>query len=79
MNIETFNMGRKYNIIYADPPWSYQNWCDKKNGAAKAHYDTMSQADIEALPVEELAAENCILFMWAQTSRSTEHYEILGI
>lgn len=54
MNIENFNMGRKYNIIYADPPWSYQNWCDKKNGAAKAHYDTMSQADIEALPVGEL-------------------------
>lgn len=57
MDIDIFKTDKKYNIIYADPPWSYQNWCDKKNGAAKAHYETMTQADIEALPVKNLAAE----------------------
>lgn len=56
---------KKYNIIYADPPWSYQNWCDKKHGAAVAHYPTMKQRDIEALPVGQLAEKDCILFMWA--------------
>ncbi len=65
MDIDIFNTDKKYNIIYADPPWSYQNWCDKKNGAAKAHYETMTQADIEALPVGKIAADDSILFMWA--------------
>lgn len=37
MKIDIFNTNKKYNIIYADPPWSYQNWCNKKNGAAVAH------------------------------------------
>lgn len=37
----------------------------KSRGAAKAHYETMKQKDIEELPVERIADKNCILFMWA--------------
>jgi len=58
-------MGKKYNIIYADPPWEYQNWTDKKNGAVKSHYKTLSVEDICKLPVGALAEENCALFLWA--------------
>ena len=65
MKVDIFNTDNKYNIIYADPPWSYQQWCDKKQGAAKAHYPTMKQKDIEALPIKNIAADNAILFMWA--------------
>lgn len=65
MEVNLYNTNKKYNVIYADPPWSYQQWCNKKQGAAKAHYETMKQKDIEELPVERIADKNCILFMWA--------------
>lgn len=53
---------KKYEIIYADPPWQYTN--KGVQGAAEKHYRTMSLADIMALPVDDLAADNCALFIW---------------
>ena len=49
-------------MIYADPPWRYKVW--RGSGAAEKHYPTMSIDDIKALPVSELAAEDCALFLW---------------
>jgi N6-adenosine-specific RNA methylase IME4 len=57
----------KYSIIYADPPWSYEgNATNQKNnrGGAAVHYNVMSLADICALPISDLAADNSLLFMW---------------
>jgi N6-adenosine-specific RNA methylase IME4 len=57
---------RKYSVIYADPPWSFDVWSGAgKDRAAENHYPTMTQAEIEALPVEHMAADDCALFMWA--------------
>ncbi len=61
--IDILHTDRKYNIIYADPPWQYN---DKGcNGNAEKHYSTMKLADICELPVKDLAAEDCVLFLWA--------------
>ena len=47
---------KKYNIIYADPPWAYKVWSKKGAGrSAESHYPTMKIEDIKALPVGELA------------------------
>lgn len=54
---------RKYNIIYADPPWSYRD--SGMPGGAEQHYHTMSIDDIKALPIQNIAADDCILFIWA--------------
>ena len=54
---------KKYSIILADPPWSYWNEGNIR-AVATNHYDTMSQADIEKLPVKEIAEDNSILFLW---------------
>ena len=58
---------KKYNIIYADPPWEYKQSGSKTNsrGMAKQHYNTMSTQDICNLPIKELKTENAICFMWA--------------
>lgn len=57
---------RKYSVIYADPPWSFDVWSGAgKDRAAENHYPTMTQAEIEALPVAGMAADDCALFMWA--------------
>lgn len=54
---------KKYSVIYADPPWSYQ---DKRcNGNAADHYPTMRIDDICSLPVQDIADDNCVLFLWA--------------
>ena len=56
---------KKYQVIYADPPWHFQNW---NNASAQTnpeqHYSTMSMKDIENLPVGDIADTNCVLFMW---------------
>ena len=51
----------KYNIIYADPAWSY--W-SSGNSNQSLHYPTMSIDDICALPVKEIADDNSALFLW---------------
>lgn len=53
---------KTYQIIYADPPWKY----DQKGlqGAAEKHYATMSMEDICRLPVEQISAKDSILFLW---------------
>lgn len=53
----------KYPVILADPPWNYNN--AGVRGNAENHYPTMSDADIAALPVADLAADDCALFLWA--------------
>ena len=56
-------INKKYNIIYADPPWNFKVWSDK--GAAKSpKYDIMTIDDIKKLPIKDIADKNCILFIW---------------
>lgn len=58
---------KKYQIIYADPPWSYRDKRDKHPrlcGGASKHYQTMSIEDIKTLPVSKISDENSILFLW---------------
>jgi N6-adenosine-specific RNA methylase IME4 len=61
-----FSTRRKYGVIYADPPWSFRNWSKKGTGRnAVSHYDCLDFAALSRLPVSDLAAENCALFLWA--------------
>lgn len=56
---------KKYDIIYADPPWSYKVYSKKGLGrSAESHYKTMSIEDIRALPIKDLANKDCALFLW---------------
>jgi site-specific DNA-methyltransferase (adenine-specific) len=61
-------MRKKYQIIYADPPWKYiqgKSMGTNFAGAADAQYDCMPIEDIRALPVYQIAEDKCILFLWA--------------
>jgi len=59
-------MTEQYGVIYADPPWHFNTWSAKGRGrTADAWYDTMSLADIKAMPVMDYAARDCVLLMWA--------------
>ena len=68
---------KKYNVILADPPWSFRAWSSKGMGrSAEQHYPTMRLEDIKALPVSDLAAEDCVLFLWATFPMLKEALEV---
>jgi len=60
-------MTKKYDVILADPPWSFRVWSkDTGQGrSAASHYPTMTLDEICDLPIGDLAADNCALFLWA--------------
>lgn len=64
MKIDIFNTEKKYNIIYVDPAWSYKDKASAGNRGACYKYDVMNIQDIEQLPVKDIAADDCVLFMW---------------
>ena len=54
-----------YNVIYADPPWTFATYSKKGKGRSpEAHYDCMSFEAICDIPVADWAAKNSILLMW---------------
>ena len=58
--------GKKFSVIYADPPWSFRVYSGKgKKRSADRFYNTQSLDDIKALPVDKLAAKDCALLLWA--------------
>ena len=52
----------KYKIIYADPPWKYNDSGSEKS--IDDHYKTMDTEDLIRLPVKDIADDDCALFMW---------------
>lgn len=66
---------KKYNIIYADPAWSYTG--NMMNSSATDHYKTMSLQDICNLPVKKIADNNCILFMWVTLPKLNQFMDVI--
>lgn len=69
MTVNIFNTDKKYSIIYADPPWKYNDKMVMKGvhgniRGAESFYNTMTLEDIKALPVKEISEKNAILFLW---------------
>jgi len=55
---------RRYGVIYADPPWSFDTWSENgMDRSADNHYPTMGLDAICGLDVP--AADDCVLFLWA--------------
>jgi N6-adenosine-specific RNA methylase IME4 len=56
---------KKYQIIYADPPYHYQNWENKTASRWVGNkYPTMKFDDICKLPIQDICDKNCVLFLW---------------
>lgn len=52
-----------YRCIVADPPWNFK--VRGPNGEGRSpKYETMSLRDIKALPVHDLASDDCVLLLW---------------
>lgn len=62
---------RRYEVIYADPPWDYKGQLQhagpgsEDTGGAERHYGTLTLAQLGRLPVASIAADDCLLFLWS--------------
>lgn len=68
----------KYDIIYADLPWSYNDKALAGNRGACCKYPVMNTKDMYNFPVKYLAADDCILFMWATMPKLDEAFELMN-
>ena len=68
----------KYNVIYADPPWSFKTYSDKgKDRSPEKHYSVMSFKDICNMPVGNIARDNSVLLMWAIDPLLDKAFEVI--
>lgn len=74
------NRGKKYTVIYADPAWNAEVWSQETghNKSPECHYNTMTLDEIKALPVDEIAADDCVLFLWTTANRAHWAMEVLA-
>lgn len=55
---------KKYQIIYADPPWTYADPKQNNPKMGGITYPTMSLDEIKSLPVQNISEKDCALFLW---------------
>lgn len=70
---------KKYNIIYADPPWNSNSQFgrDKRKGNAQ-HYPLMTLEDIKSLSVSNMCETDCVLFLWVVDTQLFEAKEVIN-
>lgn len=72
----------KYGVILADPPWRY-DFAPTTSRAVENQYGTMDVVDIASYRdhtgrhVSDIAAEDCVLFMWATAPKLAEAFTVL--
>lgn len=83
---------KKYQIIYADPPWDYggkmqydkttikdENIGFEKKiflSSATFKYPTLKLSQLKALNVPSIAADDCLLFMWTTGPQMSNSIEL---
>lgn len=73
---------KKYNVIYADPPWTYDNKSVKAEGEGKeiaidSRYDLMTLEDLKKMPLKDITEKDSVCFMWAINPLIPEAFELL--
>ena len=72
-----------YGVICADPPWYFRSYApptaenDRSRRDIEKHYATMRLPEIMAMPVREIAAKDCHLFLWATGPCLPQAFEVI--
>lgn len=68
-----------FGCILADPPWAFRAYDGREitpHRTAEDHYSTLDLAALKALPVGDVAAKDCALFVWCVGSHMAEAIEL---
>lgn len=81
MKVDIYNTDKRYNAIYADPPWQFQAW-SRNTGlerSADKHYKTMQKNDIQSMRnvIDRIVAKDCVLFLWVTAPCLLEGIELI--
>ena len=72
----------KYQTIVADPPWHYEAFANNPKpglgGTAPLPYSSLTLDEIRRIPVADLAATDCRLFMWTTNKYLGEAFGVLN-
>lgn len=71
------NVSGTYRVIYADPPWQYNDSGLDEYGHAERHYDTMSIDELCELPVSGIAEDDAVLFLWATSPLLEDAFRVI--
>ena len=77
---------KQYDIIYADPPWDYGGKLqfDRSNvlsnkifiSSASFKYPTVKTKELKKIPINEIAKDDCLLFMWVTNPHLAQGIEL---
>ena len=83
---------RKFDIIYADPPWDYNGKLQFDHSSTDAEridlskkifissasfkYPTLKTSELMKLPVRDISKDDCLLFMWTTNPHLTQAIEL---
>jgi N6-adenosine-specific RNA methylase IME4 len=70
-------MQRRFNLIYADPPWKFRDECNSGNRGACHKYPVMTLEEICALDVPAIAAPDCLLALWWVAAMPLEAFQVV--
>lgn len=67
-----------YPVLLIDPPWQFRVWNEEtgQGRSAESHYDTVTLDDLCALPMHQLMAKDCAVFLWATWPTLVEAIEL---
>ena len=77
MKVDIYSTDKKYNIIYADPPWSYKDKALAGKRGACCKYSVMNTTDICNFPVKQITAKDAVLFMWVTMPKLPECFDLI--
>ena len=72
----------RFDIIYADPPWDYKGQLQHAgegsgdSGGAIRHYSTVTLQDLMRLRVNDIAADDSLLFLWSTSPHLDQAVEL---
>jgi N6-adenosine-specific RNA methylase IME4 len=74
---------KKYNVIYADPPWQYTNKHqmfevgETYDRGIENQYQVMNSKDLKGMPIKSITQDDCVCFIWATNPLLPEALELL--
>ncbi len=69
---------KRYQVIYADPPWQVKKIIRKvRPNQVEMDYPTMSLEEIKALKVQSISEDNSCLFLWTIHSYLPKTFDVM--
>lgn len=77
MKVDIYKTAKKYNIIYADPPWQYDNMKNNDPKMGGITYQVMPLEEIKNMPIGKICEKDCALLMWVTMPKLREGLQVI--